>query len=209
MKRNTIVIQSSHALRVLAVVILMLSATTAWATSGNYGTWLEAYNGIISTANVLHTYAGISLMDAKNLLNKEPWVPCYVLENVTLDEAMALVHALKDAGAKAKMIDMTTNQERIDDIGAYSGPTLPATEAEQKYSGAYYTGDYTSPFKTYLGKTDEEIQAKLDQLWNHYFKGDNNSKVYYETNDGAYIEDINNRDVRSEGMVAMLWPAMH
>ena len=67
-------------------------------------------------------------------------------------------------------------------------------------SGAYYTGDYTSPFKTYLGKTDAEIQEKLDALWNHYFKGDYNSRVYFETGDGAYIEDINNRDVRSEGM---------
>ena len=82
------------------------------------------------------------------------------------------------------------------DNGAYYGPTFETTT----YSGAYYTGDYTSPFKTYLGKTDAEIQAKLDALWNHYFKGDNNSKVYYETNDGAYIKDISNNDVRSEGM---------
>ena len=90
----------------------------------------------------------------------------------------------------------------FDKDGSYFGPTLPKTEDEGKYKGAYYTGRYDSPFKTYLGKTDEEIQKKLDDLWNHYFKGDNysNSKVYYETNDGAYIKDINNNDVRSEGM---------
>ena len=83
-----------------------------------------------------------------------------------------------------------------DENGAYYGPT---TE-DVNYDGAYYTGDYTSPFKTYLGKTDEEIQAKLDQLWNHYFKGDGNSKVYYDIGKEAYIWDVNNNDVRSEGM---------
>ena len=87
-------------------------------------------------------------------------------------------------------------RQYYDDNGAYYGPT---TE-DVNYSGAYYTGNYTSPFKTYLGKTDEEIQAKLDQLWNHYFKGDGNSKVYYDKGNEAYILDTANNDVRSEGM---------
>jgi len=82
------------------------------------------------------------------------------------------------------------------DDGAYFGPDCDKTN----YSGAYYTGDYTSPFKTYLGKTDEEIQAKMDKIWNHYFKGDNNSKVFYDNGTEGYIKDINNNDVRSEGM---------
>jgi len=86
----------------------------------------------------------------------------------------------------------------FDEDGAYYGPDCEKDGTQS--TGAYYTGDYTSPFKTYLGKTDEDIQKKLDDLWNHYFKGDNNSKVYYETNDGAYIMDINNNDARSEGM---------
>ena len=88
--------------------------------------------------------------------------------------------------------------EFFDKDGAYYGPDCEKDGTQS--TGAYYTGNYESPFKKYLGKTDEEIQKKLDDLWNHYFKGDNNSKVYYETNDGAYIEDINNRDARSEGM---------
>lgn len=67
-------------------------------------------------------------------------------------------------------------------------------------SGAYYTGKYTSPFKTVLGKTDVEIQDKLDQLWSHYFKGSNNEKVFYETGSEAYILDIENNYVSSEGM---------
>ena len=87
-------------------------------------------------------------------------------------------------------------RQYYDDNGAYYGPT---TE-DVNYSGAYYTGDYTSPFKTYLGKTDEEIQAKLDQLWNHYFKGGDNKTVYYDYGNEAYIKDVNNIDVRSQGM---------
>ena len=71
---------------------------------------------------------------------------------------------------------------------------------DPEYPGAFFTGDYTSPFKTYLGKTDEEIQDKLDDLWNHYFKGNNNSKVYYDSGTEAYILDTNENNVKAEGM---------
>ena len=84
----------------------------------------------------------------------------------------------------------------FDENGAYYGPDCDETN----YSGAYYTGDYTSPFKTILGKTDKEIQDKVDELWNHYFGGQNDKTVYYEDKDGGYIVDINNNDIRSEGM---------
>ena len=87
----------------------------------------------------------------------------------------------------------------FDENGAYFGPECESDGS--KSTGAFYTGNYTSLFKTYLGKTDEEIQKKLDQLWDHYFKGNSNQKVYYETNNGeAYILDTGNNDVRSEGM---------
>ncbi|MBQ3716638.1 MAG: glycoside hydrolase [Fibrobacter sp.] len=85
----------------------------------------------------------------------------------------------------------------FDENGAYYGPDC---DKDKNYSGAYYTGDYTSAFKKYLGKTDEEIQEKMDALWNHYFKGDDNSKVFYDKGNEGYIKDINNNDVRSEGM---------
>ncbi len=84
----------------------------------------------------------------------------------------------------------------FDENMAYFGPTEEAVN----YSGAYYTGDYTSPFKTYLNKSDAEIQAKLAQLWNHYFKGNNNSKIYFENGSEAYILDVANNDVRSPRM---------
>lgn len=89
------------------------------------------------------------------------------------------------------------DQDQEQPAGPYCGPTMEI----DNYSGAYYTGDYTSPFKTYLGKTDAEIASKLDDLWNHYFKGDNNSKVYYETSGTeAYILNTAENSVYSEGM---------
>jgi len=83
------------------------------------------------------------------------------------------------------------------DGDSYFGPDCDS----KNYTGAYYTGNYTSLFKTYLGKTDEEIASKMDKLWNHYFKGNkDNEAVYFEDGSEAYIKDINNNDVRSEGM---------
>ena len=90
----------------------------------------------------------------------------------------------------------STPTQFFDEDGAYYGPDCDSVN----YKGAYYTGDYTSPFKTILGKTDEDIKKKLDQLWDHYFGGQNDKTVYYEDRDGGYIVDINNNDIRSEGM---------
>ena len=67
---------------------------------------------------------------------------------------------------------------------------------------AFETGVYPNLFKDYLGKSDEEIQAKIDSAWNQLFYGDDaTERVYYPVgSDMAYISDIANEDVRSEGM---------
>lgn len=72
---------------------------------------------------------------------------------------------------------------------------LPATPA-------FETGVYPNLFKDYLGKSDAEIQAKIDVAWNQLFYGDDASeRVYYPVgSDMAYVSDIANEDVRSEGM---------
>ena len=61
---------------------------------------------------------------------------------------------------------------------------------------------YRDLFQEYLGKTDAEVQAKLDAVWQQLFYGaDNFQRIYYPVGeDMAYIEDIGNGDVRSEGM---------
>lgn len=69
-------------------------------------------------------------------------------------------------------------------------------------SPAFETGIYPNLFKDYLGKSDEEIQAKIDSAFNQIFYGDDSTeRVYYPVGaDMAYISDIANEDVRSEGM---------
>jgi oligosaccharide reducing-end xylanase len=61
---------------------------------------------------------------------------------------------------------------------------------------------YRNLFAEYLGKTEAEIQGKLDAAWNQLFYGDDDyQSVYYpDGEDMAHIVDIGNNDVRSEGM---------
>jgi len=68
--------------------------------------------------------------------------------------------------------------------------------------GAFETGFYPNLFKEYLGKSDEEIQDKINKTWDQLFYGDDISeRIYYPvSSDMAYILDTGNDDVRSEGM---------
>lgn len=68
--------------------------------------------------------------------------------------------------------------------------------------GAFESGTYRNLFKDILGKSDAEIQAKIDAAWEQLFYGDDASeRVYYPVGDDmAYVMDIGNDDVRSEGM---------
>ena len=90
---------------------------------------------------------------------------------------------------------------------ATASPEPPsATPAQvipsQPPNGSFGTGIYRNLFAEYLGKTDAEVQARLDSTWQQLFYGDNDTqRVYYPVGaDMAYIEDIGNSDVRTEGM---------
>lgn len=67
---------------------------------------------------------------------------------------------------------------------------------------AFETGVYLNLFRDYLSKSEAEIQAKIDSTFNQLFYGnDASERVYYPVGlDMAYISDIANEDVRSEGM---------
>lgn len=77
-----------------------------------------------------------------------------------------------------------------------------ATGAAPVSQGAASTGQYRNLFREYLEKTDAEIAAKVDAAWNQLFYGDENSeRLFYPVEgDMAYVPDINNNDVRSEGL---------
>jgi oligosaccharide reducing-end xylanase len=68
--------------------------------------------------------------------------------------------------------------------------------------GAYLTGKYPNVFKELLSKTDAEINEKINKAFQQLFHGDDkNERIYYPVGaDMAYIIDINNNDIRSEGM---------
>ncbi len=77
---------------------------------------------------------------------------------------------------------------------AATTPVLPAT-------GAYESGVYRNLFAE-MGKTDSEIQSKVDTAFRQLFYGtDDTQRVFYPVGtDMAYIKDVANGDVRSEGM---------
>jgi len=78
-------------------------------------------------------------------------------------------------------------------------PTLSPTPVSVK---SYETGVYRNLFAEYLGKSEAEVQAKLEAAWQQLFYGDDTTqRVYYPVGeDMAYIMDIGNNDVRTEGM---------
>ena len=69
-------------------------------------------------------------------------------------------------------------------------------------TGACYSGSYSNLFTELLGKSESQVQEKIDHAFNQLFYGDNRTqRIYYPVEpDMAYIEDIGNRDVRTEGM---------
>ncbi len=68
--------------------------------------------------------------------------------------------------------------------------------------GAFQSGTYRNLFRDMLGKSDAEIEKKIDAAWQQLFYGEADfERVYYPVGDDmAYVMDIGNDDVRSEGM---------
>jgi endo-1,4-beta-D-glucanase Y len=73
-------------------------------------------------------------------------------------------------------------------------PVLPA-------NGAFFTDTYRNMFVE-AGYNRQEVDQKLQQIWQQLFYGDSlTQRVYYPVgNDEAYIYDTGSRDVRSEGI---------
>lgn len=79
--------------------------------------------------------------------------------------------------------------------------TFNTAEPELPTEGAFYTGIYRNLFLE-AGYTQAQVDQRLADLWHTYFESDDdNERLYYEVGDDmAYIPDVNNNDVRSEGM---------
>jgi len=81
-------------------------------------------------------------------------------------------------------------------------PPSPSPSPRPVVTPAFESGHYRNLFQEYLGESEAEVQAKLDAAWQQLFYGDDTTqRVYYPVGeDMAYIEDIGNGDVRTEGM---------
>lgn len=65
---------------------------------------------------------------------------------------------------------------------------------------AYESKEYRNLFLE-LGKTKEEVQKRLEEIWNFFFYGSEEERVYHEAGtDMGYLEDTGNHDARTEGM---------
>jgi oligosaccharide reducing-end xylanase len=78
-------------------------------------------------------------------------------------------------------------------------PTSQSTHSPFPY---YQTNAYRDFFQYYLGKSQEEVADKINRGWQQLFYGDDaTERIYYPVGtDMAYILDVGNGDVRTEGM---------
>ncbi len=75
------------------------------------------------------------------------------------------------------------------------------TAQDDAKKGAFYTGEYPNVLHE-IGLSDEDVQARIEEVWQQLFYGnDTSERVYYPVGeDMAYMLDVNNKDIRSEGM---------
>jgi endo-1,4-beta-D-glucanase Y len=78
----------------------------------------------------------------------------------------------------------------------------PRPTAPPNPNGAFGSGRYRNLFVELLGKSEAEVQQKIERAWEQLFYGDaDTQRVYYPAGrDMAYIKDIGHDDVRTEGM---------
>lgn len=76
-----------------------------------------------------------------------------------------------------------------------------ALVAAESHAPAFESDRYRNLFSEHLGKSEAELDIKLDEVWRQFVVGDPaTERLFYTTADGmTYVPDINHDDVRSEG----------
>ena len=154
------------------------------ASSNNSGAGIALYvNGKkISDFTFYVTQADTKYADCKVLLG-----------NATTAEVKLNLET--DNGSNDTYVDYITFTLQ-NEMQERTAPVLPS-------QGAYYTNTYRNLFVE-AGYSETKVNQKLEQAWQQLFEGtdgrEDGQRVYYEVGtDEAYILDVNNDDVRSEG----------
>jgi endo-1,4-beta-D-glucanase Y len=85
--------------------------------------------------------------------------------------------------------------------GVGSGGSAAVVGAGATRAACSAPSGYRNLFTEILGKTQSDVDSKLEKVVQQMFHGTGDQPIYYELgSDQAYIVDVNNDDVRSEGM---------
>lgn len=87
-----------------------------------------------------------------------------------------------------------------DSLGYDVQETGPRPGEEPEFQPLRGPATYPNLFASVLGKTDAQIQDKLQSTFQLLFHGNDNQRIYFAEGDQARIEDIYHGDVRTEGM---------
>ena len=120
------------------------------------------------------------------------------------DKVIALIDVKKNAqwsNATAVVVSSPSGVQNLE-VSLIKGSNVEVDwlgfDAIPWTAGAFETGKYRNYFAE-MGYTQAQIDAKLKEVFDGLFVGPN--KVYFEVGDDmAYISDVKNKDVRTEGM---------
>ncbi len=153
---------------------------------------------MVSPAQIMLTSIGSNIMETNFGIETLPTLQRY------LSLILLFAFILSSCGSPSTPIvaSVPTTESQPTTISTAVTPSPTSTPQPAVSDRAFFSGEYRNLFEEYLGKSDAEIQAKLDAAWDQLFYGDDNfERVYYPAGeDMAYIVDIGNGDVRSEGM---------
>ena len=169
------------------VVTLTSPTATSFTAPASISFTATATDADGSIANVKF-YNGTTLLST---VTASPYT--YTWPNVAAGSYSLTAVATDNAGGST-----TSTAKTVTVTAAGAGTTTSCGETGE---GAYYTGVYRNMFKELLNKTDTEVDTKVAAAFQQIFYGTATQKLYYEVGtDMAYILDVANNDVRSEGM---------
>ncbi len=171
---------------------LVKNSTTFATIPGKYEMRVRGASSNSSAAGV-SVYVGGSKKASLSFTGTTPAIQSVLFDVTSGTSSQEVQLKLEtDNGSNDTLIDYY--ELYFDSVPLPPAPVPPTT-------GAFDSGVYRNLFKEF-GKSDAEIDAKVNTAFQQLFYGDNDTqRIYYPVGtDMAYILDKANNDVRSEGM---------